>query len=98
MMKIVYITLALGLSLLFRSVDAQDLPHLEKRGKATQLIVDGKPYLILGGELHNSSSSDLNYLKPPFYMSHLWMFSRHCSTKNFRLRCPTTKSSVIPSK
>ncbi|RYF16523.1 MAG: glycoside hydrolase family 42, partial [Oxalobacteraceae bacterium] len=39
-------------------------PHLERRGKATQLIVDGKPYLVLGGELHNSSSSDLEYMAP----------------------------------
>ena len=39
-------------------------PHLEKRGAATQLIVDGKPFLILGGELHNSSSSSLDYMKP----------------------------------
>ncbi len=39
-------------------------PHLEKRGAATQLIVDGKPFLILGGELHNSSSSSLEYMKP----------------------------------
>lgn len=41
---------------------AQEIPHLEKRGNATQLIVDGKPFLILGGELHNSSSSSLAYL------------------------------------
>lgn len=39
-------------------------PHLEKRGVTTQLIVDGKPFLILGGELHNSSSSSLEYMKP----------------------------------
>jgi beta-galactosidase GanA len=39
-------------------------PHLEKRGSATQLIVAGKPFLILGGELHNSSSSSLAYMKP----------------------------------
>lgn len=39
-------------------------PHLEKRGTTTQLIVDGKPFLILGGELHNSSSSSLEYMKP----------------------------------
>jgi beta-galactosidase GanA len=39
-------------------------PHLEKRGATTQLIVDGKPFLILGGELHNSSSSNLEYMKP----------------------------------
>lgn len=40
------------------------VPHLEKRGSATQLIVDGKPFLVLGGELHNSSSSTLLYMAP----------------------------------
>ena len=40
------------------------IPHLERRGMATQLIVDGKPYLILGGELHNASTSSLDFLKP----------------------------------
>ena len=39
-------------------------PHLEKRGAVTQLIVDGKPFLMLSGELHNSSSSNLEYMKP----------------------------------
>jgi beta-galactosidase GanA len=42
---------------------ARSLPHLSKEGAATQLIVDGKPYLILGGELHNSSSSSLEYMQ-----------------------------------
>jgi hypothetical protein len=40
------------------------LPHLEKRGSTTQLIIDGKPFLVLGGELHNSSSSSITYMKP----------------------------------
>ena len=40
------------------------LPHLEKRGAATQLIVDGQPFLMLSGELHNSSASSLEYMKP----------------------------------
>ena len=40
------------------------VPHLEKRGGATQLVVDGKPFLVLGGELHNSSSSSVEYMKP----------------------------------
>jgi hypothetical protein len=40
------------------------LPHLEPRGAATQLIVDGKPFLILGGETHNSSYSSADYMKP----------------------------------
>jgi beta-galactosidase GanA len=47
-------------------VSAQEngAPRLEKRGVATQLIVDGKPFLMLSGELHNSSSSNLEYMKP----------------------------------
>lgn len=39
-------------------------PHLEKRGQTTQLIVDGAPFLMLSGELHNSSSSSLEYMEP----------------------------------
>ena len=44
--------------------ETSSIPHLEKQGTAAQLIVDGKPFLILGGELHNSSSSSLDYMKP----------------------------------
>jgi len=40
------------------------IPHLRQQGTATQLIVDGQPFLILGGELGNSSASDLAYMKP----------------------------------
>jgi hypothetical protein len=39
------------------------IPILEKRGNATQLIVDAKPFLVLGGELHNSSSTSREYMK-----------------------------------
>ena len=45
---------------------ADNLPRVEQRGQATQLIVDGEPYLALGGELHNSSPSS------PVYMTHIW--------------------------
>jgi beta-galactosidase GanA len=38
------------------------IPHLQKKGSATQLIVDGKPFLMLGGELGNSSSSNSSYM------------------------------------
>ncbi len=38
-------------------------PRLEKHGDATQLIVHGKPYIMLAGELHNSSASTLEYAK-----------------------------------
>lgn len=40
------------------------IPYLRKQGTATQLVVDGKPYLVLGGELHNSTSSSLAYMEP----------------------------------
>ena len=40
------------------------IPHLEKNGNTTQLIVQGKPFLILGGELHNSSTSGADYMRP----------------------------------
>jgi beta-galactosidase GanA len=48
------------------AIYAQDanLPHLEKRDGTTQLIVDGSPFLMFGGELFNSSSSSLEYMKP----------------------------------
>ncbi|HEY2162896.1 MAG TPA: DUF5597 domain-containing protein, partial [Gemmatimonadaceae bacterium] len=36
---------------------------LRKQGTATQLVVDGAPFLILGGELGNSSASSLEYLR-----------------------------------
>ena len=40
------------------------IPHLEKKGNTTQLIVQGKPFLILDGELHNSSTSGAAYMRP----------------------------------
>ena len=40
------------------------IPHLEKRGNVTQLIVEGKPYLALGIELTNSAASSREYMKP----------------------------------
>jgi len=41
---------------------APSLAHLEKRGAATQLMVDGKPFLVLGGETDNTASSSLEYM------------------------------------
>src|SRR2546425_11073066 len=45
-------------------VQENSLPHLRQQGTATQLVVDGKPFLILGGELGNSTSSSLEYMRP----------------------------------
>ncbi len=37
-------------------------PHLAPHGTTRQLIVDGQPFLVLGGELTNSAASSLDYL------------------------------------
>jgi beta-galactosidase GanA len=42
---------------------ASDIPHLQKQGTATQLIVDGKPFLALAGELNNDSATSLEYVR-----------------------------------
>ncbi len=43
---------------------ASGLPHFEKNGPTLQMLVDGRPYLMLAGELHNSSASSPAYMKP----------------------------------
>ena len=43
-----------------------NIPHLRQYGTTKQLIVNGKPYLMLGGELQNSSLSSAEY------MSEVW--------------------------
>src|SRR3989304_5641844 len=40
------------------------IPQLRKQGTATQLVVDGKPYLILGGEVGNSAGTPREAMAP----------------------------------
>jgi beta-galactosidase GanA len=42
------------------------LPHLSKKGIATQLMVDDEPFLMIAGEVHNSSASTVAYMEPLF--------------------------------
>lgn len=37
------------------------IPRLQKQGTAVQLIVDGKPFLVLAGELRGNSAANLAY-------------------------------------
>ena len=46
------------------TASASDIPHLRKQGTATQLIVDGKPFLALGSELSNTGATSVEYMKP----------------------------------
>ncbi len=40
------------------------IPHLKVQGSAIQLIVNGKPLLMLAGELGNSSASNIEHMRP----------------------------------
>lgn len=40
------------------------IPHLQRVENSTELMVDGKPFLMLAAEIHNSSSSSLDYMRP----------------------------------
>ena len=52
------------------------LPHLEKVNGVTQMVVDGKPFLMLSGELHNSTGGSAHYMDP------IWkrMAQKHLNT------------------
>ncbi len=39
-------------------------PYLEKQGTATRLVVKGKPFLLISGELHNSTCGGFESMKP----------------------------------
>ncbi len=63
------ITLVCGVSLLMvtaftLSAEREGIPQLVRQGTATQLHVDGSPFLIRGGELHNSTASSIDYMDP----------------------------------
>ncbi len=40
------------------------IPHLKKQANAAQLIVDGKPIVLLAAELTNSAGSSMDYMEP----------------------------------
>ncbi len=47
-------------------VSAQQIPHLVKKGTATQLVVQDQPFLMLGGELGNSTAASPEALDQVF--------------------------------
>lgn len=47
------------------------LPVIEKRDGEWKFIVDGKPFVMLAGELHNSASSDAAFME-----EHVWPYLR----------------------
>ncbi len=44
--------------LFISSIGFAQMPQLSKAGNQTKMMVDGKPFLILGSEMHNSTGTD----------------------------------------
>ncbi len=40
------------------------LPQIRQNGAVKQFFVDDKPFIMLAGELHNSSPSSIEYMRP----------------------------------
>jgi Domain of unknown function (DUF5597)/Beta-galactosidase len=60
-------TLLLALCLLITmtaSGQTAPLPRIEDHAGMQQMFVDDKPFIMLAGELHNSSASSIEYMKP----------------------------------
>ena len=53
---LVLLTLWFGIPRAGSRAEAQEIPHLNRFHEATQLIVAGRPFVIFGGELGNSSA------------------------------------------
>ena len=64
--RIIFCAIMLCASCLLIQSQAQTdagIPHLQKQGNATQLIVDGKPFLVLSGELSNNAATSLESME-----------------------------------
>jgi beta-galactosidase GanA len=68
--------LFLAFSGLIRAQQSTSIPHLTRNHGATQIIVDGKPFLLRGAELENSSASSLSYMQTVW----LKIVAMHCNT------------------
>ncbi|MBN1482402.1 DUF5597 domain-containing protein [candidate division KSB1 bacterium] len=66
-----------GCPYLVRSQNQNNLPHFVKSEEKTQLIVNGLPFLLLAGEVHNSSSSSLDYMEESVWPE---LVSLNCNT------------------
>ena len=55
---------ALAVAVIAQSQANAPIPRLERRGAVTQLIVDGKPWLSLAGELLNNAASTAENVRP----------------------------------
>src|SRR5476651_47537 len=66
MKKLILLSLLFSIEMQFHCLHAQELPQIKNDGNTNRLYVDGKPFIMVAGELHNSTSSNLTYLAPIF--------------------------------
>lgn len=55
--------LAIAAAPLLRAQTTAAMPHLARRHGVTQMIVNGEPFLMRGGELENSTASSLTFMR-----------------------------------
>lgn len=63
MKRALFLAIMFFCSLFDTNAQTSSIPKLIKIGHYTQLLVNNKPYLILGGELGNSSASSNDYMR-----------------------------------
>ena len=64
-MKKLFSLTIVALTILLQMVFGQkSVPHLEKVGDKYQLMVQGEPFLMLAGELGNSTASTIESMEP----------------------------------
>lgn len=61
---VVSVMLAMGFCASAGNEGDKSIPFLRRQGQAVQLMVEGKPFLVLGGEVGNSAATELSYLEP----------------------------------
>ena len=64
------------------------LPEIKQNGAVRQMFVDGKPFIMLSGELHNSSASSVEYMKPVWDKLDLMNLNTVVSTVSWELTEP----------
>lgn len=53
-------------------MEQRQIPRLERYGDKIQLMVDGRPFIMLAGEVHNSSASSLEYMESIWKKAESW--------------------------
>ena len=64
MKRIIYFTIIVLAIQVQNSVAQNSIPHLQKVGDQYQMMVNGEPFLMLAGELGNSTASTMESMKP----------------------------------